>query len=399
MKRRTAGLLAVGLALSFGFCLHRAAAVRASDTPPQAAAMAQFHLGGNAAEIPARFVNNLVFLPVEVNQSQPSLFQLDSTAAASTIDPDRAAELGITPQQAHVLNLSGVDLSPASLDAVSKKDFAAQVGREYEGTLGNDLFAGTIIEVNYPRQTVRIYDPATYQYAGRGKSVHLTFVNGLPVVHAKINVAGGKAIEGDFIVNTALDAALLISQKFAHAHRLPSHIRTIGASEFRAGGQEAAVLARVKEFELGGYEVAGAIAVFPREGSLADGDGKLAGEIGGAMLRRFTVTFDYPHQQLILDSSSDFRLEEIEDMSGLAILAGGPGLKRFEVAQVWPGTPGSDAKIQKGDVIAGINDEAAADLSLPEIRRLFRQPGAKCKLLIQRGNQTLTVNLQMRHLL
>lgn len=398
MKRRTAEFSAVFLALLAGLAARQAPAVKADGAPAQQPpASARFHLGGNAAEIPARFVDKLVFLPVGVNQSQPSLFQLDSTAAVSAIDPGRAAELSVSSLQAPVLNLSGVDFSLASLAEAAKKDFGAQVGRAYEGTLGNDFFGGTIIEINYARQTVRLYDPATYQYSGRGKSVHLTFVAGLPVVHTKFSVTGSKAFEGDFIVNTALNASLLISRKFAESHKLLSHVKTIPCTDFQP--DSGAVLARVREFDIGLFPVAQSIGVFPRGNSLADSNARLAGEIGGGMLRRFIVTFDYPHQQIIFDSSSDFRVDDVEDMSGLAILVGGPDLKMFEVTQVWPHTPGADAGIQKGDVIAGVNDEAAADMSLADIRRLFRQPASKYKLLIQRGSQTLTVNLQMRHLL
>jgi C-terminal processing protease CtpA/Prc len=86
-------------------------------------------------------------------------------------------------------------------------------------------------------------------------------------------------------------------------------------------------------------------------------------------------------------------------MSGLAIAATGSNLKTFEVTEVRSGTPGADAKIQKGDVIAGVNDEAAADLTLAAIRKLFRQPATKYRLLIQRNTQTLTVMLQTRRLL
>lgn len=398
MKRRTGKISVVLFALLAGLAALTALVVRANDAiAQQPPASAHFHLGGNAAEIPARFVDYLVFLPAGVNQSQPSLFQLNSTAAVSAIDPNRAAELGVTSLQSPVLNLSGVDFSLASLAEATKKDFGAQVGRAYEGTLGNDFFSGAIIEINYARQTVRLYDPATYQYSGRGKSVKLAFVAGLPVVHAKISAGGGKSVEGDFVVNTALDASLLISQKFAQSHKLLSHVKTIPSTEFQPDG--GTVLARVKEFELGPFTVAEAIGTFPHGNSLGETDAHLAGEIGGGMLRRFIVTFDYPHQQIVFDSSSDFRADEMEDMSGIALSAGGPDLKRFEVTQVWSGTPGADAKIQKGDVIAGINDEAAADMSLAEIRRLFRQPAAKYKLLIQRGSQTLTINLQMRHLL
>jgi len=358
---------------------------------------ARFHLGGNAAEIPARFVDYLVFLPAGINESQPSLFQLDSTAATSSIDPGRAAELGLASLQSPVLNLSGVDFSLASLTAASKKDFGARVGRTYEGTLGSDFFSSVVIELDYSRQTVRLYDPATYQYSGRGKGMKLALVAGLPVVHAKVVVSGGKPVEGDFIVNTALDASFVISQKFAQSHKLLEHVKTIASTDFQPDG--GAVLARIKEFELGPFAVMETIGAFPRENSLADTVPHLAGEIGGGMLRRFVVTFDYPHQQIIFDPGSDIRVDEFEDMSGIALAAGGPDLKRFEVTQVWPGTPAADAKIKKGDIIAGVNDEAAADMSLAEIRRLFRQPASKYKLLIQRGSETMTVNLQLRHLL
>jgi C-terminal processing protease CtpA/Prc len=74
-------------------------------------------------------------------------------------------------------------------------------------------------------------------------------------------------------------------------------------------------------------------------------------------------------------------------------------LKTFEVAQVRKGTPGADAGIQKGDVIAGIDQDPAADLSLEEIRDLFRRPGHPYKLTIERNGQTLSLTMKLRRLL
>lgn len=365
----------------------------------QPVADARFEFGGNAAEIPATFIGNLVFLPVHVNQGQPSLFELDSSAAVSSVDPARAAELGITNLQNPVLNLSGVDISLPALAASVEKDFGARVGRAYEGTLGNDVFAGTVVEVDYARQTLRIYDPATYRYAGKGTSFHITFVGGMPVVHAKFSVTGDKTFEGDFGVNTALDASFVLSAAFAQAHRvLSSHARAIPATDLPFDA-DAAVYSKVKEFEIGPYSVAGSIAAFERGNSSTHRDGNLAGEIGGGMLRRFTVTFDYPQQQIILAPGRELRTDDLEDMSGISIVANGPGLKGFEVTHVRSGTPGSEAKMQRGDIIAGIDDEAAADMSLAGIRELFREAGHKHKLLIQRNGQTLTVTIQLRRLL
>ena len=399
MKRRGTEWVFAFIVLCAAVWVRKALAVRPSvGAWQQPAASAQFRGGGNAAEIPARFVDGLVFLPAAVSQSQPSLFELDSTAPRSTIDPGRRAELGVANLEPVVLNLSGVDVTVDSLGELAKKDFGAQVGRAYEGTLGNDFFASSVIEINYARQTVRLYDPASYQYAGRGKSVPLLFIAGLPVVHAKITVSGIKTVEGDFVVDTALNASLLIAPAFADSHKLRPH-KTIPSTELAVGSSDPAELARVSAFDLGPFTVVQTIGVFPRESSFTDRNRRLAGEIGGRLLRRFIVTFDYRHQQIILDGSSNFRADEFEDMSGLAVFASGPGLKRFEVTEVWPHTPGADAGIRKGDIIEGINEEAAADMSLAEIHALFRQPTGRYNVLIERGTQTVTVSLRLRRLL
>jgi hypothetical protein len=399
MRRRIAGGSAILLVLCLGMSVRRGPHAQTNAPPAQQpAADARFAFGGNAAEVPADFIGNRVFLPVRVNQSQPSLFEVDSTAAASSIDPGRAAELGIGPGQSAVLEMEGVRLSLPTLPFIPKPPFSAHVGREYEGTLGQDFFASAVVEIDYARRTVRLFDPGTFHYSGRGKIIPLKFARGMPVVQAKFN-AGGKTIAGGFILNTALDVPVVISNRYEEKRRFfTPHTKTIPAIDQPPGGEEGDTLARMNFFQIGPYSVVQAIAEFSQR-SLAANDPHLVGEIGGGMLRRFTVTLDFLRQQVILDSNSDFHADDEADMSGVSITASGPGLKRFEVTEVRPGTPGADAGVQKGDVIAGIDDEPAADLSLVEIRKLFRQITHPYKLLLERNGQTVSVTLKLRRLL
>jgi len=211
MNRRLQTLVASCIVFAVGL------AAWAADPPSNLSPFSQqppprlrFIFGGNAAEIPATFIDGLVFFPVHVNQSEPSLFELDSTATVSSIDPDRATEIGIGGTPVPLLNLSGVDISLASLTEMAKKDFGAYVGRPYEGTIGNDVLADAVVEIDYARQTVRLYDPATYQYSGRGKTFHLNLASGEPVMQAKFSETNGNMLEGDFAVDTALDASIVI---------------------------------------------------------------------------------------------------------------------------------------------------------------------------------------------
>ena len=394
MKQWTGIFWVVALALAPSLALHPE-----QGTAPPASAQVRFALGGNAAEIPADYLGGLVFLPVRVNQSAPSLFELDSTAPRSSIDPQRAAEVGYGGQPAPVLSLSDVDISLASLAGTSEPDFGGRVGRAYEGALGNDFLGSVTAELDYARQTVRLYDPAAFKYSGHGTVLPVKFVSGMPVVRAKIGGAQGKTVEADFVVNTALDASVLVFASYAQVRRLPGKVKTMPASDAPLAGAQKAVLARLRLLQLGPYIVPSPIAVFSGVDRPAGSEPRLAGEIGGDILERFTVIFDYARRRIILDRNSNFRVDDLEDMSGLSIVAGGPNLKRFEVVSVQPETPGSDAGIRKGDVIEGVDGEPAANLSLADLRALFRQIGHPYVVVLSRKGAAVTVTLRMRRLL
>jgi PDZ domain len=356
---------------------------------------ALFPTGSDVAEIPAAFIGYQVFVPVRVNRTQPSLFRLDSSESTTSISPTRLAEVAPPVTRTTMLNFAGFDFPTSALPAVDKKDFAAQVGRTYEGTLGNDFLSCVIAEIDYARQTLRIYDPGPYVYAGNGKKVPLTFAGTLPVIRAKITLPKGKPFEADFVVNTALDAGIVISNRYASAHRLPS-LKTIPADDPQLSADQGAVATRVKEFQIGEYAVEEAVAEFSSAEMPFGDNNKIAGEIGGGLLRRFTVVLDYPHQQLILTPNLHINEDDHEDMSGLSLVALGPGLKTFQVTQVAPGSVAAHEGIQAGDVLVGIDQDPAADLTLQEFLDLFRQVGHKYKLVISHDGQTHEVTLEMR---
>ena len=182
MQRRKTTLLAIGIALLVSLAARRPAPAQQTSVAPRPSAPSsnsgyasvRFAYGGNVAEIPAEFVDGLVLLPVHVNQSQPCLFVLDSTAASTSIDPNRAAELGVPPGSVE-LEFAGVNVTLPELPHIPKPDFDARFGRAYEGTLGRDFFESFVVAIDYARKTVRLYDPASYQYSGKGKSLHISF--------------------------------------------------------------------------------------------------------------------------------------------------------------------------------------------------------------------------------
>lgn len=394
-------------ALFFGFAARRAPIAFANASPsPQSVPSVHFAAGGNAAEIPATFVENLVFLPVHVNDGKPSLFEIDSTALVSSIDPGRAAEISLQAEisatgriiRNPLLSLPGVDVPLASISLFAPKDFGAIVGRPYEGTLGIDFLNRVVMEIDYGRETVRLYDPSSYHYDGKGVTLPLTLIGGMPVIRAKFTEPKGKNLEADFLVNTALNESIVFSNRYADAHHLfSSRVSTASASDPQLDEGASVALARMRTFQIGRFTIEDPLAAFPQSDMASAGNAQIAGSIGGGMLRRYAVVFDFPHQQIIFTPASRFRLYDQEDKSGLTLVAGGVDLKRFEVTQVQSGSPGAEAGIQKGDVIAGIDNEPGADMTLASVRELFRQIPHKYKILIERNDKTFEVTITMRH--
>jgi hypothetical protein len=401
MNRRRILYAIRAVAILLGFAALRTPwAQTGAPRAQQDSAPIRFAFRGSAAEIPAEFLGSLIFLPARINNGRPSSFLLDSTAAASSVAPGRLAELGLTVLDNPVLALPGVEMTFAALPAFPQDNFASRTGRGYQGTIGNDFLRSVVAEIDYGRKTLRLYDPGIYKYSGGGVSFPIRFAGGVPVVRAKLTLPGQKAREGEFIVNTALNAAIVISEKFAEGHHLFSaRLKTIPTSDPQINDGESIVIGRPKEFRLGPYGVEGAIAEFSPTEPLPTAGAEIAGMIGGGILRRFTVIFDYAHQQLIL--APNLHINELgeEDKSGLTMIAKGPGLKQFEVAAVQPGTPGAHAGIQRGDIIVGVDEEPAADLTLSGIRDLFREGGHTCKLAIERNGRTLQISISLRRLL
>jgi hypothetical protein len=401
MNRRSAKFLLAGCILLSGWAARPALPQQqqnAAPVPgPQDVTSPRFSYGGNAAQIPAVFLRNLIFMPVRLNGGKPTLYELDSAAEKCAVDRNVAGDSTGNALRYAVLALPGVALPFVTLPVVSRADFAQQVGQPYQGTLGRDFFDRVVVEVDYHRQTVQLYDPSAFTYTGQGKSFPLTFSGPVPLIHAKFDVPGHRTESADFAVDTALDSGVIFYRGYTDSQRISAaHFKSEPASYPEVDGGAKIFLGRLKAFQIGPYQLEDIVGVFTQQKTQAGADKNIAGAIGANFLRRFTVIYDFPHHQVILEPNVDLNHDTDEDMSGLSIIAKGPNLKVFEITAVQPGTPGARAGIVPGDVIAGIGDEAAADLTLPALRDLFRQVGYQYKVLIDRKGQTITVSMQMR---
>src|SRR5690348_10481423 len=118
----------------------------------------------------------------------------------------------------------------------------------------------------------------------------------------------------------------------------------------------------------------------------------IAGNIGGDLLKRFRVTFDYAHQRLWLEPNALNAAPEQFDRSGLWLSRAPDG--DFAVGDVATGSAAQSAGIEAGDEIIAVNGTSSSKLRLYELREAFEHaPGTKFMIRVKHGTRIVTRQL------
>jgi C-terminal processing protease CtpA/Prc len=112
--------------------------------------------------------------------------------------------------------------------------------------------------------------------------------------------------------------------------------------------------------------------------------------LGGEVLSRFQVVFDFPREKIYLKARPAFRKKPYYNMSGLTVKADGPRLREFEVTEVRTNSAGEQAGILVGDRIISINNNPTSAMDLSQLNNYFNsKPGRKITMSIKRNDQTI----------
>jgi S1-C subfamily serine protease len=121
--------------------------------------------------------------------------------------------------------------------------------------------------------------------------------------------------------------------------------------------------------------------------------------MGGELLRRFTVVFDYSHQVMYLDPNSQFNDPFDAGMSGLSLVSAPPDFSSFRVAFIVPDSPASIAGLRAGDTVTAIDGKPVKEITLASTAKMFRQDGRTYLFTVQRDGETMDVSIKMRRMI
>jgi hypothetical protein len=257
-----------------------------------------------------------------------------------------------------------------------------------------------VVELDYARHTIRSYDPQNYRYAGRSTPIPITFDRGLAVAEAQMTAPGRAPLHCRVVIDTGVRTTVVWYHPFVlERDLLATQPRTIvGTIGGGAGGETRGDVGRIESLRIGPITLRAPTVVFSRDTSGVFAGRDEAGIVGGEILRRCKVTFDYPHSRLMFEPYERTLSGFDYDMSGMFLVAPGPDYTRMTVQSVAEGTPASEAGIRRDDEIVAVDGRATAAMKLDELREVFLRPGVTHQLDLRRGADSLRVTLTTRRL-
>ena len=377
-------------------------------------AIAEKQQPAKVARFPFELSGNMIFLPVRVNGSKPLSFGLDTGAYLSVINTPVAEQLGLKTGGRSVgfgaggqvpsldlpdvtLDINGAVLKDLDLSGMALGSIENTLGRPMDGILGAEFFKRYVVELDYEKKEMSLYEPADYVYSGRGESLPLTFYHNHPYVRARISLPGVEPVEGEFVIDAGSNYPVILLPSFIERHKLRDSLRpSITTFGRGVGGEIRMPIGRATTLHLGNVKLDRPVTAFPENGWF--GERGKAGNIGSAVLRRFKVIFDYSRSRMILEPNKFFSDAFEHDMSGLSFVSEGPGFKVVRVNRVLAQSPAEEAGIRQGDEIVSVDGRPAEQFKLELLREMLRQPGKIISLRIKRGTETISLELKTRRL-
>ena len=352
--------------------------------------------------IPFEACGNLAFLPVRVNGSDTLSFLIDSGANACVIDTKQAKKLGLKPleqvkgsgagkgpvdtwildQKRVTFSLPGIDLHADLVAALDLSNNLSVLGRRVDGILGFDLLDRFLVELDYDAHVLLLSPRDSVLMTGSSVVLPLVFSNRLPHVDVTLTPAGHEPVSQTLLIDSGSNDAVDDSLLSLSTYPLIETVSGVGqGKEFRS------VAGRWESVDLGSLhltQVPGGAGGVPL--------------IGGEVLRRFTVAFDFRHQRLILTPNRHFGDAFLEDASGLD-LRFVPERGLLRVHDVTPKSPAEECGARVDDVLLAVDGAPIQTLGLSRAERLFQAPGRRYCLRVRRNREELNLVLVTRRLL
>lgn len=379
--------------------------------------------------IPFEEVNNLIIIKASVNGSVPLKFILD-TGVGSTIITSLPGGEEIYLTHTRTVSLSGLgegeaveafysdanqlrigDVVGQNLEILFLKEdifkLSSFMGTNVHGIIGYDLFNNFAVEVNYISNELDLYDPELFNRKFERLAKHrlwhrypIILQDKKPYIYVKMKHQEEAPLKDlRLLIDSGSSNAFSLYEITDDEIKIPeSNINTlIGVG---LSGNVNGYLGRIEEMQLGDYTFEEPVIAYPDSHAIRQAFtlGDRNGSLGGEVLRRFKMIFNYQKGYVLMRSNRDYKENFYYNISGIEVNTPIPNIPLYVVSQVREGSPADKEGIMKNDVIKYINGHPTAQMDLNEILSYFQKnKTSRIRLGVERDSKYRTYSFKLEN--
>jgi hypothetical protein len=420
-----------------------------------------FHFvdGKEKVSIPFKFINNLLFIPIKVNGielnflldsgvEETILFSLEDKKEINFYNIEKITLRGLGSSDAveglkstnNVLETHGIQATNYSLYVILDQSFnlSSHVGIPVNGIIGYHFLKTNLVEINYDKKKLIVYknnEKNRKKLKQKFNEVPITLERNKPYVVTQMSLEGNN-FPAKLLIDIGNSDALWLFQNLSESIKIPEK----NFNDYLGQGFSGDVFGkrgRMDRFSMNGFEFKNPIVAFPDSSSIKNVkmvSGRL-GSVGGEILRRFTLVFDYPNQFLYLKKNKEFNTPFMYNKSGIEMQHNGlqwvqetvkletipsesTGIDKnainitnnfrykfelkpiYQISNLRENSPAANSGLQKGDVVISINGAKAYKYSLQQINSLLKSEDDKwIAIEVERDSQILKFKFQLKDVL
>jgi hypothetical protein len=370
--------------------------------------------GKKSVQIPIEIQNNLVVLPVVLNGRLPLKFVLDTGVRNAILTEKTFSDIlnlsysrryviaglgGEMLIEAHITNNVSIDLPGVTGKGhamlVLEQDYVElrnYLGTDVHGVLGYEVFSRFVVEIDYKNKLLTLSLPGKQRYGRKFKKLAISVEDTKPYVMVDIQMNDSTKVACKLLVDSGASHGLVLESDSDPKLQPPAnHVESIIGRGL--GGVITGKIGRVKSLKLGSFTIPNVISNFPDSESYVDTIKTNPrvfrnGSLGGEILSRFTVAFNFAQSELYLKKNDEFKKKFYYNLSGITLKAKGADLSKFEITDIRAGSAADKAGFQVGDILITVNGFSARELDLNAINGLLNsKPGKRMALEIERGSE------------
>jgi hypothetical protein len=402
------------------------------------------------AVIPFKFINNLIFIPINVNGAELT-FLLDTGVAETILFSLENKELKLGYVEKMKFSGLGGSLSidglksdrntgrigdvlvntSMALYVILDEEFniSSHVGIPVNGVIGFHFFKDHPVFIDYVSKKITVYENSALlqKKIRRFEEFPIMIEQSKPYLSADVEMTREKKSSKLLIDLGNSDAIWLFPTLIKNfVYNRPNIDDFLGRG---FNGDIYGKRSRIHNFYLGNFKFEKPLTAMPDEFSIQHvnlvEDRK--GSVGGEIMRRFTVVFDYPNNKLYLKKNKNFNDPFNFNMSGLDFKQDGLEWEQdrvkietqkstgvtnevyrdsfqykfslkpiFSISGVRKDSPAYKAGLQREDRVISINGNRTADMTLEKIVELMKSyEGRNITMVVQRKNEQLTLRFTL----